>query len=89
MLSQNNDVPIAGATTGDLADNSPTAERLESSLVRLCGTFATTGMFAPNANYTLWDRDGGTCTVRIDGDTDIDGREIPAGEVTIQGIFAQ
>ncbi len=79
--------PISGA---DMADDSPTAEALESCLVSVCGSFVDTGDFLPfSANYDFVDIEGNTLEVRIDSDTGINGTPIPAGNVTVKGVFGQ
>lgn len=89
VLSTGNPYPCTPVTCADLADNSTTAEGLESCLIQLCGTFQATGTFGSGVNYTFQDSGGQTCTVRIDNDTDIVGSAIPAGQVTVKAILGQ
>ncbi|MCD4832351.1 MAG: endonuclease/exonuclease/phosphatase family protein, partial [Bacteroidales bacterium] len=64
-------------------------ELLEGKLLRINNVkFSETGTFASNANYTLTDGTN-TLTVRIDGDTDIDGTEIPSDTISIIGCISQ
>ena len=72
-----------------IANLSAAAESLESFCVEICGTFAGTGNFVSNNNYVFTDGFGQNCTVRIDGDTDIDGTPIPAASVRIRGVLQQ
>ena len=91
LISQGNNFPCTPVTALDLADGSTTAEGHESCLVSICGTFELAGgnFSAGSANYNFIDAQGDTCQVRIDSDTGIGGTAIPAGSVTLKGIFAQ
>lgn len=82
--------PITPIQSQDLADMSPTAEFLESSLALVCGAFVDTGTFsAASANYEFVDLDGNSCIVRIDSDTDIASTPIPVGLVAVRGVVSQ
>jgi len=76
--------------TGDLLDDSPTAEGLESKLVTLSNvTFTTTGNFAGGTNYVVTDGVNNV-TVRVStNELNMIGNEIPQGPVNITGIFSQ
>jgi len=80
-------VTLVGAL--DIADAAPGAEALESCLIKVCGIFQATGNFGSNVNVVFQDALGNNCTVRIDGDTNIDGTAIPAGQVTVVGVLGQ
>jgi hypothetical protein len=88
VLSMGNPVPITLIRAQDLANDNPMAEDLESCLVQICGRFTTTGTFAGDTNYLFVDGSG-SCTVRIDVDTDIDGTAIPTGPVLLTGVLGQ
>jgi len=81
--------PVNDVAAADLMDHSPSAEALESCLIRLCGTFVDAGTFAGNANYSFLGSDGNTCIVRIDIDTNLVGTPIPAGPVQVTAILGQ
>ena len=85
-------VPAPVAVTGaDFQEASPTAEGFESEIVQLsCVIFQQTGNFAGATNYTVSDGMN-MVTVRVStvAQTDIIGQPIPAGPVTLTGIFSQ
>ncbi len=75
-------------TTGELALN---GSDYENCLIQLDGLTITAGDWpieGENANLTV-DDGSGPVTMRIDGDTDIDGTEAPANTFTAIGIGAQ
>ncbi len=75
----------------DLLDGSTTAEFLESQLTRLLNvTFISTGIFAPNTNYTAQDQHGNIVTIRIASPAiQLVGDPIPIDPVNIVGIVTQ
>jgi len=89
VLGSGGVTPVTLVDALDIADDAPNAEALESCLIKVCGTFQSTGTFGSNVNLVFQDSNGDNCTVRIDGDTDIDGTTIPAGEVTVTGVLGQ
>jgi hypothetical protein len=74
----------------DLANDSPTAEGLESRLVTLrCVTFNASGNFA-NSSYSVLDTQGWSATVRVaTSELDLIGQPIPVGAVDITGVVSQ
>jgi hypothetical protein len=91
LISTGNSYPTTTITALDMADNSATAEGLESCLVDVCGTFVDAGgtFNTYSSNYLFVDANGDTCEVRIDSDTGIQGTAIPAGSVTVTGVMSQ
>lgn len=89
VLGTGGATPVTLVSALDLADDAANAEVLESCLVKVCGTFQTSGTFGSNVNLVFQDAGGNNCTVRIDGDTDIDGTTIPSGQVTVTGVLGQ
>jgi hypothetical protein len=89
VLGSGGATPVTLIGALDIADGAANAEALESCLVKICGTFQATGNFGSNVNVTFQDALGNNCTVRIDGDTDIDGTPVPGGQVTVVGVLGQ
>jgi len=89
VLGSGGATPVTLVSALDVADAAPGAEALESCLVKVCGTFEATGNYGSNVNLVFRDAFNNPCTVRIDGDTNIDGTPIPAGQVTVTGILGQ
>ena len=69
------------------------SEGLEGQLVKInAATFAETGNFKPETNYTLSDASAAAAQVRTDGDTDFFGdnlSSIPSGATSVTGIITQ
>jgi hypothetical protein len=68
----------------------PGGETHEGKLLRINNVTLVTppATFAANTNYVIQDATG-TGTIRIDGDTDIDGTAPPAGTFSIVGVLGQ
>jgi hypothetical protein len=75
-------------TTGRITAS---GESLEGTLVKIVNARILSGTFPPaggSGNLTI-DDGSGACTMRIDGDTDIDGQPTPADKIDIVGIVNQ
>lgn len=75
-------------TTGDLA---AMGEDYDNCLIKICGVSITDGTWpaeGESVNLTI-DDGSGPVTLRIDGDTDVDGTAAPTEPFTVTGIATQ
>lgn len=74
-------------TTAEIAQN---GENLEGLLVRVTAARIVSGQIpAAGGGNLLIDDGSGSCTLRIDGDTDIVGMPAPTGRIDITGVVSQ
>ena len=93
VLATNQDLPEPLEFTFDNIENPDVMEDLEARLIRISDATIDRSngetFPAPSGNLTLTDEIGREFTLRVDSRTDIGGKAIPEGTVSIVGVVGQ